>query len=230
LLKNTKPNSTRLFRKARYGTDKFILVQKYKIHYVDAGQGEPIVLIPGSSGSYRIWNRLIPLLADQFRLLALDYPPVLAVEKDALQALRGQSDLIALMARQLNIDKINLIGIGSGGKLAFDVAARYPELAGKIVSILGHLAVPVGKGKAAKKSAYIEDELKSIRSPILYLYGTRTNEREITLAKNLELLQKHQPRAWIVALEGGIFETATKNPAEVVNLILDFLKARTNNQ
>jgi pimeloyl-ACP methyl ester carboxylesterase len=226
LFKYTKPNLPRLFRRARYGIDKFILVQKYKIHYIEAGQGEPIVLISGSSGTYRIWNRLMPLLADQYRLLALDYPPAATTGKDALKGMRSDADLLALTARQLNIEKINLIGIGSGGALAFDLAARYPELVSKVVSILGHLTVPVGKGKAAKKPVYLEDELTSIRSPILYVYGTRTNEREITLAKNLELLQKHQPRAWIVALEGGIFETALKNPPEVANLILDFLRAK----
>jgi pimeloyl-ACP methyl ester carboxylesterase len=220
------PNSRRFWRKNRCGTDKLILVRQSKIHYVEAGQGNPVILIPGSAGTYRVWNRLMPLMAGNYRLLALDYQPADATAQDQFRALQEYSDLIAQMVRQLDIGKVHLIGAGSGGTVAFDLAARYPELVSKIVSILGYLTLLRAAGKNPPPSVSLEDELKAIKAPILYLYGTRTNERVISLKRNLELLQKSHPRAWIVSLAGGIFETALKNPAEVANLILDFLKAK----
>ncbi len=223
----SKPGSQRIFRKARFGLDKFVLVHRYRVHYIEAGQGETIVLIPGSAGTYRMWNRLMPLLATRYRVMALDYPPAAVDEKDPVKALRAQADLIAQALEQLNIEKVILVGTGSGGALAFDLAARYPEHIVKVVSILGQLNIVESARKPSKKATLAaETELKGISAPIMYLYGTRTNEREVPITRYVEMLQKLQPKTWIVALDGGIFETAIKDPAEVANLVLDFLKAR----
>jgi pimeloyl-ACP methyl ester carboxylesterase len=144
------PNSSvtaphRLFRKAQYGTDKFILVGKYKIHYVEAGEGEPVILIPGSYSTYRAWNRLMPLLGKEYRLLALDYLGVGDADKPRQgfdHTVREQTDLIAAMVRQLGLSKVNLIGGLYGGAIVFDFAARYPGLIDKIVSLEGSIVRP----------------------------------------------------------------------------------------
>jgi len=62
-----------VYSKARYGEDRFVEVEGYKIHYVEVGKGETVILIPGSFSTYRTWNRIIPLLSDHYQLLALDY-------------------------------------------------------------------------------------------------------------------------------------------------------------
>ena len=88
----------RVFHKAKFGVDKFILVQTYKIHYVEAGAGEPVILIPGSYSTYRVWNRLMPLLAGDFRLLALDYVGVGDSDKPTKgfdYTIQEQTDIIA---------------------------------------------------------------------------------------------------------------------------------------
>ena len=222
--------SYRITCKAKNGADKFVLVGLQKIHYVEVGKGVPAVLIPGSYNTYRIWNRMIPLLAENSRLVALDYLG------EFEYTVREQSDLIAQIVRQLELGQVNLMGCAQGGAVAFDFAARYPELASKIVSIGGHIILPDAIKDESKKyrnktgrtpsMSAIQEEAKSLKLPILYLYGTKTN-KEIPLAKNMEFLQKHLPQAWIVALEGGIFETALKNPQEVAGLIQDFLKANS---
>ena len=50
--KSLQVSSARFFRKAKYGLDKFVLIGKRKIHYVEAGQGDPIILIPGSGSTF----------------------------------------------------------------------------------------------------------------------------------------------------------------------------------
>jgi pimeloyl-ACP methyl ester carboxylesterase len=58
---------------AQYGEDRFAEAEGFRIHYVEAGAGQLTLLIPGSYGTYRTWNRLISLLSDHCRILALDY-------------------------------------------------------------------------------------------------------------------------------------------------------------
>jgi pimeloyl-ACP methyl ester carboxylesterase len=237
LLKPEKPlrvNNHRYFRQSRYGTDKFVLVGQDRVHYIEAGQGEPVLLIPGSQSSFRVWRQLMPLLDPQYRLLELDYVDiednVNSAEK-AARAVRQQSDWIAAMIDQLKLGKVNLIGARLGGAIAFNLAARFPDRVERVVGISAHIGVKIENSKNRPSGAgsttpldSLEEEARSIQCPILYLYGTRTNPRDIALAHNLEYLRINHPQAWIVALEGGIFEIALHNPREISALLLDFLK------
>jgi pimeloyl-ACP methyl ester carboxylesterase len=220
----------RITRKAKYGADKFVLIGRQKVHYVENGKGDPVIFVPGSYSTYRLWNHLMPLLGKNYLLLAPDYT------KEFDYTVREQSELIAQIVRQLELGKVNLMGGAQGGEVVFDFASRFPDLTNKIVCIGGHIFASdevkddhqnpqAGTGKTRRGPA-IDKEAKGLKLPILYLYGTKTNLKQIALVKDLEFLQKNLPQTWIVALEGGIFEAALKNPEEVANIIVDFLKAR----
>ncbi len=232
-----KPKRLRTVRKIKCGTDKFILVRSTRVHYTEAGQGETVLLLPGSESTYRVWNRLMPLLAQKYRILALDYPrftDMKAPGKNADAKLGEVADLIAQMVQQMKLEKVSLIGISLAGAISFDFASRYPAMVNKVVSIGGYITKLHEKKGILRKSLKrfgvihdasidIEEEAKSIQSPVLYLYGTQTNLREVPLKDNLEFLQTYLPQAWIAAVEGGIFEMAMQKPAELSSLILEFL-------
>src|SRR5208337_3461059 len=60
-----------VYSKSEHGMDKFVVVSGRHIHYVEAGEGEPILLIPGAFSTYRDWNRIIPSLSRGYRVLAI---------------------------------------------------------------------------------------------------------------------------------------------------------------
>jgi pimeloyl-ACP methyl ester carboxylesterase len=130
---------------ARYGVDRFIRVEGYRIHYVEVGVGYPVILIPGSYGTYRTWNRIIPLLSDHCRLLAVDY--VGTGDSDKPQkgfryTIQEQSHVTAMMIEQLHLGKAHIVGVSYGGAIALSLAARYPGLVSKVVSIEGGVVKP----------------------------------------------------------------------------------------
>jgi hypothetical protein len=103
-----------------------------------------------------------------------------------------------------------------------------------VVSIGGYITESQEKKSGTKKSfgrigsdrhptLDLEEEAKLITAPMMYIYGTKTDYKEIPLKQNLEFLQMYLPHAWIVAMEGGIFEIAMQEPDELSNLILEFL-------
>lgn len=228
-------NNQRFFRKARYGRDRFVLVRHDKIHFVEAGQGEPVLFIPGSHSSFRIWNRLMPLLEQRYHLMALDHLDLTEIKnpQQTEAAIRKQTDLIAAMIQQMKLGKVHLIGANLGGAAAFNLAARYPDLVEHVASISGYIGALSGHAQPDVKSArqtdkpmvsLLAEDARAIKCPILYLYGTKTDAREFPLAYNLDFLQSSHPQAWIVALDGGIFEIALRNPAEITALITDFFQ------
>ena len=45
-----------------------------RLHYVTAGQGDPLVLLAGFPQSWYAWRKVIPRLAERFRVIAVDLP------------------------------------------------------------------------------------------------------------------------------------------------------------
>lgn len=45
-----------------------------RFHVVEGGQGEPLVLLAGFPQSWYAWRRVMPLLSDRFRVIAVDLP------------------------------------------------------------------------------------------------------------------------------------------------------------
>src|SRR5687767_11503664 len=53
---------------------KDVKIGKFKLHYLEAGKGEPIVLIHGANIGWGQWHKNIDLLAKSFKVYALDLP------------------------------------------------------------------------------------------------------------------------------------------------------------
>jgi pimeloyl-ACP methyl ester carboxylesterase len=130
-----------VYSKSQYGMDKFTVVSGRHIHYVEAGDGGPVLLIPGAFSTYRDWNRIIPFLSKQYRLLAIDYLGVGDSDKPRSGAgytIEAQADLIVQMMDILHIPKAGIVGVSYGGGIALNIATRYPDRVNKIVCIEGN--------------------------------------------------------------------------------------------
>jgi hypothetical protein len=230
------------FPRVRYGIDKLILVQKYKIHYVEAGQGQPVILMPGSANTHRMWSALMPLLAARFRLMAIDYIGRLDSEptrENKKITLQEQTDILVKLVLQLELGQVNLIGGYNSGISVYDFAARYPDLVIKFIGIEADL-IQTGpesgsdidpqkivdtrlSGLSDNSDRSIKEEAKSIKTPFLYLFGTSPDVKRTGLADNLKYLKTYLPHAWIVSLEGSILDLADQKPLEIAKIIVEFL-------
>jgi pimeloyl-ACP methyl ester carboxylesterase len=136
-----KNDRHQIYSKPKYGIDKFVVVQGYNLHYVEAGEGQPILLIPGAFSTYRHWNRIIPYLSTRYKLLCVDYLGVGDSDKPRSgfgYTIEEQTDLIVEMIEALQISKVRILGVSYGGAIALNLAARYPEKVDMIISIEGN--------------------------------------------------------------------------------------------
>ena len=136
-----KNDQHKIYSRPQYGVDKFVVVDGYNIHFVEAGEGAPILLIPGAFSTYRHWNRIIPYLSKQHKLLCIDYIGVGDSDKPRSgfdYTIEEQADLIVKMIEALQISKVQIFGVSYGGAIALNLAARYPEKVDKIISIEGN--------------------------------------------------------------------------------------------
>lgn len=127
------------------GVNKFAQVDGNDMHYVERGSGPPIILIPGLFGTHRMFDRMIPYLGKRHRLIAIDNfgtgnsgRP----DDDFRYSVAEQADKVVAMMDALEIPRCDFVGVSYGGMIALNIAARYPERVGKVVSIEGAVIMP----------------------------------------------------------------------------------------
>jgi pimeloyl-ACP methyl ester carboxylesterase len=101
-------------------------VNGIRMHYVTAGQGEPLLLMHGTPKTNFYWHKLIPLLTPHFTVVApdlrgfgyTDKPPV----EEGYDSLTNAQDMAELMT-QLGHDTFHLHGEDRGAEFAYALAA-----------------------------------------------------------------------------------------------------------
>ena len=111
-------------------TGQFIEIDGLRLHYVDQGQGFPLVLLHGASTSLRDFTtNLIPLLSKQYRVLAFDRPGHGYSERDNTQwpDPAQQAELISKALVQLDIQKSIWIGHSWSGSVVLAALLKQPH-------------------------------------------------------------------------------------------------------
>lgn len=119
---------------------KFVDVDGVKTCYIEAGSGDPLILIHGGgagANGYGNWFTCLPLFAKHFRTIAIDMlgfgltdspdPSVCDYSQKA------RYDHIAGFIRAMGFDKANLVGNSMGGATAMGVAVEHPQLVDKLI-------------------------------------------------------------------------------------------------
>ncbi|MEM6450995.1 MAG: alpha/beta fold hydrolase [Cyanobacteria bacterium P01_D01_bin.105] len=135
--------------------------------YVCVGEGEPMVLIHGFDSSLLEFRRLVPELAQRFKVYALDLLGFGFCDRTATD--RADPDAIkqhlnAFLEQVVGADDVILVGASMGGGAAIDFATSYPEKVTKLVLIdaVGFAGGPaIGKLMFPPLDKWATDFLKS---------------------------------------------------------------------
>jgi pimeloyl-ACP methyl ester carboxylesterase len=106
------------------------------VYYQVVGQGEPIILIHGLSGSSRWWVRNIHALAEHYRLYLIDLPGFGTMRRYRQRfALDEIASGIVSWMEAVGIKQAHLLGHSMGGYICLWIAARHPERIKRLVLV-----------------------------------------------------------------------------------------------
>ncbi|ALC87558.1 alpha/beta hydrolase [Bacillus sp. FJAT-22090] len=107
---------------------KTVQIKGSSVAYIDEGQGKVLFLIHGFCGSSAYWCRVVPLLANQYRVIAIDLPGHGESEvQDNVNQIDDYADFIHQFLDSLELDKVTMLGHSLGGYLTLAFAEKYSE-------------------------------------------------------------------------------------------------------
>ena len=105
-----------------------------------AGEGKPLVLLHGLSGSWRWWRPLLGRLAERYRVHLVEIPRF-----GRGFAPGAAADWTARALDELELAPLRLVGHSLGGLLAAQVAARRPTRTTRL-ALVAPAGLPSGRG------------------------------------------------------------------------------------
>lgn len=109
-------------------THHFVDLSEVRLHYVAAGDGDPVVLLHGWPETWFMWRDVIPLLAPHFALVAPDMRGLgdssrPAEGYDKMTVARDITELMSSLGHQ----RFRVVAHDWGGPVAFALAAQFPD-------------------------------------------------------------------------------------------------------
>lgn len=99
-----------------------------KIAYKEEGQGEALLLIHGFCGSSEYWNKVIPKLSDNYRVIAIDLPGHgESGGHENVQEIDQYALVIKDFLEELKIEKVTIFGHSLGGYITLAFAENYSQ-------------------------------------------------------------------------------------------------------
>jgi pimeloyl-ACP methyl ester carboxylesterase len=115
-------------------TSRYIDAGVVRLHAVIGGDGPPLLLIHGWPQTWYAWRMLMPALAEDFEVIAVDQRGIGLSDKprDGYDTGALAADLVALMDA-LGHERFALYGTDTGMPIAYALAADHPERVERLV-------------------------------------------------------------------------------------------------
>lgn len=209
------------------------------LYYEESGSGQPLILLHGNGEDHHIFDAAVPLLADRFRVIAVDSRGHGQSFPVSEYHYRDMAEDIHLLIDILELEKPLICGFSDGGILALLLAVQYPELLGGIIAC-GVNTRPQGLKRywlTVFRIMYFFDrsplfrlmltepditaeQLGQIRCPVLITGGSR----DMISRRHLEEIASRIPGAQLQILPGEGHGSYIVDSTKIAGLILDFWK------
>lgn len=122
---------------------KYVEVHGSKMHYVEQGQGDPIVFIHGIPTSCYLWRNILPPIAKHARCIALDLIGMGKSDKPDIEyTVFDHIKYVNGFVEALDLKNVTFVLHAWGSVIGFEVARHHQDRLRAIACLESHLRVP----------------------------------------------------------------------------------------
>jgi pimeloyl-ACP methyl ester carboxylesterase len=115
--------------------NKFVKIEEDKIHYLECGSGNTIILLPSFGLTSRSYNQFGNFLSSNYHVIIPDLFKGQSINKKIASSFEDYSELLNSFIDKLKINNIYLIGISYSGMEAFKFVQKHPRKIKKLLLI-----------------------------------------------------------------------------------------------
>ncbi|MCX7875013.1 MAG: alpha/beta hydrolase [Melioribacteraceae bacterium] len=110
-------------------SSNFVEVDNLKLHYIQEGEGEVVLLVHGITTYSFIWRKIIPNLSSKYKVIAIDLIGCGDSDKslNVSYSLKSHSEFIYKFISTLGINKFHFVGHDLGGGIGQIFAVNHQE-------------------------------------------------------------------------------------------------------
>lgn len=188
-------------QEGRHFKEDHVEADGFRIRYVEAGQGSPVVMLHGASGL--AWSKLHDDLARHYRVIALEMPGFgRSPANPRSQSVQDLAQTMAQAAARLGLETYALIGTSFGGRVALWQALQAPGAVDLLVLISPTAVLP--EGYTTPVVAAVDVSEPSVAPPPRATGQPSSDPRHLT--HEISLLRRLQGTSRDVTLEGRLGE------------------------
>ncbi|MFW5968439.1 MAG: alpha/beta fold hydrolase [Persicimonas sp.] len=111
----------------------FAEIDDARVRYIDEGEGPPVVLLHGFAASIETWEPIIPKLAEDHRVIALDLKGFgWSNRPEGDYSPQAQAELVWELLDELDVDDPSVVAHSWGSSVALAMTAQHPDSVDRI--------------------------------------------------------------------------------------------------
>ena len=166
-----------------------------QLHYIEAGhaENETLILLPPSPNTSLSYEKIIPLLAKQQHVIAIDYPGFGGSDRIDEPSIANYAKALAPLAEKHS--PVALSGFHTGALVANELALLFPNLVRKLVLVdVPYFDAPTRAKYAASFAA------TELPSPIAANFKKKVTDRHESLTEDRAF------KIWVESLRSGRYQ------------------------
>jgi pimeloyl-ACP methyl ester carboxylesterase len=190
-----------------YGSNngKYLSILGTEVYYEEYGEGTPLLLLHGGFESISYFQKCIPILAKDYRIIIPDAPGLGRSEYAAsLLSYQLLADYHSDFIDQLNLENVYVIGYSDGGVSALILAKDRPDKVKRLVAAGANYKVSGFKNleefRKYSDPAWVENEMTGWVKYYQKLSPTQNWQRYVSEVGFLWFEEQYFPKAYLEAI------------------------------
>jgi pimeloyl-ACP methyl ester carboxylesterase len=198
----------------RYATNdsRFTDIDGVRLHYMDEGRGEPVLLLHASFMNLRTWDSLAEALAVDFRVVRPDVliSGLTGPEPDGEYSFERNLELVLGLMDKLEIPRFSIVATSSGGIIAYRLASQFPDRVERLI-----LVNSAGMPRTATTNP---NRARGRRNLISWIRERYQSPANVQGALDRNFIEPHEPPGWLVDMNYDMWRREGRREASAAQL------------